>query len=124
MWVPIGVKYGIPTREFYGLNPKLILRYQPYLAKIREKQAEDAHFDGWVHGQYVGAAIGANFSKRAKYPHEPFYQMVIEDDSEEERYVMTDADRFEAWALTFNAGHKNLDVVDGNAKEIDVVESD
>ena len=85
---------------------------------MREKQAEDAHFDGWVHGQYVGAAIGANFSKRAKYPHEPFYQMVIEDDSEEERYVMTDADRFEAWSLAFNAGHKNLSVIDVDVKDV------
>ena len=106
------------------MNPKLILRYQPYLAKLREKQAEDVHFDGWIHGQYVGAAIGANFSKRAKYPREPFYQMAIEGESEEDGYVMTDADRFEAWALAFNAGHKNLSVIDGEAKEVTIERSE
>jgi hypothetical protein len=50
--------------------------------------------------------------------------MVIEDDSEEERYVMTDADRFEAWALTFNAGHKNLSVIDVDAKDVTTVRSE
>jgi hypothetical protein len=37
---------------------------------------------------------------------------------------MTDADRFEAWALAFNAGHKNLSVIDGEAKEVTIERSE
>ncbi len=107
--------------EFYSLNPKLIMRYQPFLAKRREKLAEDAHFDGWVFGQYFASAISANFSKRHKYPNHPFYSMNmegVEEESEEAR-PMTDAERFQAWAISFNATHKSLDVVDAETTEKD-----
>ena len=115
--------------EFYSLNPKLIMRYQPFLAKRREKLAEDIHFDGWVSGQYISAAISANFSKH-KYPRKPFYEMDLGiDEQEPEAKPLTDADRFMMFALTFNADHKNLPakkelpVIDAEASEIKEIDS-
>lgn len=107
--------------EFYSLNPKLILRYQPFLAKRREKLAEDTHFDGWVFGQYFASAIGANFSKRHKYPNHPYFSMNmggVNEESEEAR-PMTDAERFQIWAIAYNASRKDLDVVDAKTTEMD-----
>lgn len=120
MWVPIGVRYGIPMHEFYSLNPKLVLRYQPFMKLRKEKLQEDTHFDGWVFGQYIAASIGANFSKKTKYPLQPYYMMQTEDDTEEEAYVLDDVERFKIFAMTFNAEHKNLKpaVIDGEAREI------
>ena len=104
--------------EFYSLNPKLVMRYQPFMSKQLEKRQEDFHLGGWVFGQYFASAIGANFSKRAKYPKEPYYMMKMYDD-EDEVHVLTDAERFAMFAATFNADHKHLkqpDVIDVEAK--------
>ena len=111
--------------EFYAMNPKLILRYQPFMQKRLEKIQEDAHFGGWVYGQYVAASIGANFSKRAKYPKKPYFVMESEEADEEEAYVMTDVERFKMFALSFNAEHRNLKrpVIDAEATEIETVDS-
>ena len=111
--------------EFYSLNPALIVRYQPFLAKRREKLAEDTHFDGWVFGQYVAASISANFSKH-KYPKKPYFEMTIEDpgQEEEESRPLTDADRFMMFALQFNADHKQLPkVIDAKDSEVREIES-
>lgn len=77
------------------------------MQKRMEKRQENSHFNGWVYGQYVGAAIGAGFSKNSKYPSQPFYMMRDEFD-DEEAYVMTDADRFSMFAMSFNASHRDL----------------
>lgn len=96
-------------QEFYSLNPKLIMRYQPFMAKRIEKMREDTHFDGWVFGQYIASSIGANFSKKAKYPSQPYYTMDMSDtDDDSEAYVLTDVDRFKMFALAFNAEHRDL----------------
>lgn len=115
--------------DFYGLNPKLLMRYQPFLAKRREKLAEDTHFDGWVFGQYFSSAISANFSKH-KYPRKPFYEMELDiEEQEQEVKPLTDADRFMMYALTFNADHKNLPakkelpVIDADASEVREINS-
>lgn len=117
--------------EFYHLNPKLIMRYQPFLAKQRERLAEDSHYDGWVFGQYVSASIGASFS-RHKYPKKPLYEMSIEPD-EPDVAPLTDADRFMMWAVAFNAEHKDLpikkdltiiDASDSDIKEVDISNQD
>lgn len=107
--------------EFYRLNPKLIMRYQPFMSKRIEKTREDSHFDGWVFGQYIAASISANFNKRAKYPKKPYFMMQMEEE-ETEVHVLTDAERFAMFAMTFNADHKNLkppSIIDGEAREID-----
>ena len=119
------MKYEIPMQEFYTLNPKLIMRYQPFMSKRLEKRQEDSHFDGWVFGQYIAASIGANFSKRTKYPKEPYFMMRTEDDAE--AHVLTDAERFAMWAMSFNANHKELkppEIIDVEAKEITDSNSD
>lgn len=109
--------------EFYAMNPKMIMRYQPFMSKRLEKMQEDTHFDGWVFGQYIAASIGASFSKRSKYPKKPYYMMQTEDEGTE-AHVLTDAERFSMFAMSFNAEHKNLKpaIIDGEARE--VVESD
>lgn len=83
--------------------------------------------NGWVYGQYFASSIGVNFSKRAKYPEKPYF--MVHHDGDEETYVMTDADRFAAWAEAFNAGHKEYDVIDAevvnvgeDTKAIDITE--
>ena len=55
---------------------------------------------GWAHGVYTLKAITS--SRNRKYPEEPLKlwggQPVDEDGK-----PLTDADRFEAWAMAFNA---------------------
>lgn len=112
---------------FYRLNPKKLQRYQPYLSEMYEHGIENAHMNGWVYGQYFASSISANFSKSHKYPEKPYFIAHQHDD--EEAYVMTDADRFAAWAEAFNAGHNEYDVIDAEmvnvgeaAKAIDISE--
>ena len=78
---------------------------------------EDIHVSGWVYGQYVASSIASNFSKRHKYPKEPYF--LAHQHNEEEGVPMTDADRFAAWAAAFNAGHKDFKKADGkNESEV------
>ena len=107
--------------EFYSLNPKLIMRYQPFMAKRVEKTREDTHFDGWVYGQYIASSIGASFSKKAKYPSQPYYTMEMEDEDDAEVYVLSDVERFKMFALTFNAEHRDLKPAIIDAETVDAV---
>lgn len=105
--------------EFYSLNPKLIMRYQPFMAKRMDKMREDTHFGGWVFGQYIGSSIGASFSKKAKYPTKPFYTMDMDNEDDSEVYVLSDVERFKMFALTFNAEHRNLKPAIIDAETVD-----
>lgn len=105
--------------EFYSLNPKLIMRYQPFMSKRMEKLREDTHFNGWVYGQYFGHSIGSSISRSAKYPSKPFYTMDMEEEEDAEVYVLSDVERFKMFALTFNAEHRNLKPAIIDAETVD-----
>ena len=108
--------------EFYQMNPKLLMRYQPFLGKRLEQMAENSHYNGWVYGQYMAASIAANFSKR-KYPKQPYYMMDLGvGNDEEEARPLTDAERFQMFALQFNADHKSLPTIEAKESEVKVIE--
>lgn len=77
--------------------------------------------DGWVHGIYVQRAIGASFSKHGKYPDD-YIRLYGEEttaiDEDGETYVLTDADRFFAFATMFNKAHEK-DFAENTAEVID-----
>lgn len=118
------MRFHLVAERFYKLNPKKLERYLPFLEEERNEFVGDIHLTGWVYGQYIASSIGANLSKRAKYPAQPYY---INDHStdDEETYVMTDAERFEAFANVFNSRNttadpagKQEDIVDAEYTEI------
>ena len=106
MWVPVAVRYGVPFDEFYRLNPARLERYIPYFIEQEAQSVSNNHLGGWIYGQYVAASVGSCLSKKVKYPKEPYYMNT--HFVEEETQKITDADRFEAFALSFNAGRKDL----------------
>ena len=105
--MPIGAKYEIPVYMFYQLNPKLIQRYQPFLLATIRQNHSDVSETGWVNGLYVARAIGACLPKGKHYPHEPENLWGnTNDNMNEDVEPLTDADRFEAFMISFNAGFK------------------
>lgn len=88
-------------QEFYQLNPKLLLRYLPYMKAQRRNRQDEMSDIGWTNGLYVSRAIGSALSKRAKYPESPL-QLYQTNDPEEKKDGFTDADRFAAFATMFN----------------------
>ena len=118
-------------REFYGLNPKLLMRYQPYLTEWIKSNSDERSETGWINGIYIQRAIGASFSKHGKYPEDYIRLYSPEEtatDEDGETYVVTDADRFFAFATMFNKAHEkefadkkaeviDAEVVDGIATE-------
>ena len=71
-------------------------------------EKDNTSLAGWVNGQYIAKAISANFSKKAKYPDTPFKLYEVFEETDEEVYEYTDADRFLAYALAFNNAHPDL----------------
>lgn len=98
------MKYGLSPDEFYRTNPKELERRLPFLAERYRQGKNHMSEVGWMNGHYVARAIGACFPKGKKYPDEyiEFYQ------SEE----VSDADRFWAFAQTYNS--RKVVVDDGN----------
>lgn len=102
--MPIGVRYGLSLDEFYRLNPKKLERYQPFLME-RLKKAKDQDSEvGWINGQYVARAVSAVLPKGKRYPETPIRFYGLPED--EEGNVITDADRFAAWATMFNKANE------------------
>lgn len=86
---------------FFKLNPKTLRRWQPYLNEALSYNERELSKTGWVHGKYVSMAIGASFSKKVKYPSEP-YGYREDTTPDEEKHIFTDADRFFVFATEFN----------------------
>lgn len=109
MWVPLGVKYHIPIDIFYTLNPKKMLRYQPYLSEWLKQSKHEESETGWVNGIYVTKAVAAVLAKQAKYPEEviDLFGSSQSRSSDEEAYVLTDADRFAGFAIQFNKSNEH-----------------
>lgn len=102
------MRYGLPVDEFYRMNPKQIERYQPFLLEKIKYDRDEMSQRGWIDGQYVAKAISINFSKKAKYPDSPIQFYRPTEEIEEEEYRVTDADKFWAGAMVFNASHPAL----------------
>lgn len=110
MILPEALCWNIDYDLFWRLNPKTL---KPFGNAYRLKQERDYDSDNrkaWMSGLYVARAIAANFGKGKKYPEKPieFYQKDSEGhlvQTEEDKARM-DAERFEAWAIAFNAKMK------------------
>lgn len=72
-----------------------------YLNEALKQSEYSVSTSGWVYGRYVLEAIGSSFSKRAKYPAEP-YGKPVEVQPDEESHTFNDADRFFVFAEAFN----------------------
>lgn len=113
VWVPIGVRYGLPVQEFYSLNPAKLTRYQPYLLERLKHEKGNASEVGWINGLYVSRAIGGVLPKGRKYPDTPIelYDFHEDQDDDDGAEPFTDADRFAMFAEMFNkqSGLKSIE---------------
>jgi len=91
---------------FYRLNPRLLERYQPFMTATLKQRRENSSETGWTNGLYVAKAIGACMPKGKSYPSEPEKLWGNNEEINEEGEPFTDADRFGAFAMAFNAGFK------------------
>lgn len=90
-------------KDFYALNPKLVMRYQPYMMAWKKNQQDVMSDEGWTNGLYVGRAISASFPKGKNYPSEPLKLYSSNDPEDiEARKPITDADRFGGFVAMFN----------------------
>lgn len=90
-------------KDFYALNPKLVMRYQPYMMAWKKNQQDVMSDEGWTNGLYVGRAISASFPKGKNYPPEPLKLYSSNDPEDTEaRKPITDADRFGGFVAMFN----------------------
>ena len=89
--------------QFYRLNPKLFMRYQPFMTEWAKNYHYSRTEMGWITGRYVSHAVGANFSKSHRYPSMPeaFYDFGRAEEAPGEE-KLTDFDRFKAFAMMFN----------------------
>lgn len=101
------MRCGIPVELFYRLNPKKLKRWQPFFNEAMVQSERDLSKAGWVHGYYVTSAIGACFSKKNKYPEEPYFREPVRVDPGEEVHEFNDADRFLVFAAQFNKAFKD-----------------
>lgn len=118
----MAVRYGLPLEVFYRLNPKKMLRYQPYMNEWIKVKHSDESTLGWINGIYVRDAIGSNFSKHYKYPGEPIAIFTDMIEHSEDEQPFTDADRFMAFAAAFNKQFG--DKKDTASEEADVEDPD
>jgi len=94
------LSWGVPYDVFFTLNPNTLRPFEEaYKIKCRE-DADAMNYSSWLIGRYVCASISACFGRGRKYPEEPFKRR---DEEDENGYVLTDADRFKAFALAYNA---------------------
>lgn len=79
--VPQAVKCGIPYQECFHMTPlALRLEIEGY-SERKKNEIELIEHQSWLNGYFTMHAIGANFSKKIKYPKSPL---------EEERVVVED----------------------------------
>lgn len=107
--------------EFYRLNPKKIIRYQPYMMARYKAEKDQESEVGWVNGQYVARAINVTMSKNGKYPTEPitFYQEYVSEEEMDQKA----AEDFWAYAQAYNKAHEyQFDTVsDASSSDVEVV---
>lgn len=79
--IPLAVKCGIPYQFCFHMTPLAIrLEIEGY-AERKKNEIELSEHQSWMNGYYTMHAIGANLSKKIKYPKSPL---------EEERIVVED----------------------------------
>lgn len=92
--------YGLSWEQFLKINPKILFYYQTeYIRQQKEKAIKDNE-NAWLQGLYVTNAIGSCFGKNKKYPKQPL------DLGLEPKETLTDAEKFEMWANSFNQKFK------------------
>ena len=102
--------WGVPYDVFFDLNPDTLRPFEDaYAIKCKEK-ADELNHSAWLIGRYVCASIAACFGRGHRYPQEPFKRT---DEEDENGYILTDADRFKAFAMTFNAQKQKKDQKQG-----------
>ena len=96
---------------FYRLNPKKMMRYQPFLNEQIKQRELRADTQAWRSGNYVQAAIGSVLPRGKRYPNQPFLMNKYDIDEDGEVYEITDADRFWAFAESVNQA-KEIKAID------------
>ena len=79
--IPQAVKCGIPYQESMHMTPLAIrLEIEGY-AERKKIEVQLMEQQSWLNGYFTMHAIGANFSKKIKYPDSPLQEkkVVVED---------------------------------------------
>lgn len=96
---------------FYRLNPKKMMRYQPFMNELIKQRELRADNQAWRSGSYVQAAIGSVLPRGKRYPDRPYLMNKYDIDEDGEVYEITDAERFWAFAESFNQA-KEIKAID------------
>lgn len=109
VWLPAAIRYGISYETFWSLNPRIMDIYQKAYIQKKKEEFEQIETMAWLNGRYVMSAVGACFSKNAKYPELPQRN----NNSEKTEGISDDlraeiaAKKFEAFAEVFNKKFEN-----------------
>lgn len=88
---PISIEIGMSEEEFLQSTPAYIHMRIDAFYKLEKIRVETMEYQSWLTGYYVMHAIGANFSKKCKYPKNPLEQ---EDIVKEDIQITEDQEDF------------------------------
>ena len=99
--MPAALTWGVDFDLFWNLNPKTIKPFKKAYEQSERKEVYMMRYQSWLSGIYVMSAISSCFGKgRQKYPKMPQFEEESEDNK------LSDAERFEAFAIAFNHAKK------------------
>ena len=99
--MPIAMRYGVPERMFWDMNPRLLEPWQRMYEYEQQEDADRRDYVAWLNGRYVLEAIGAALDgKRYPYPSEPYSIQQRREEQDEANKIA--ADKFRAFAMAFN----------------------
>lgn len=99
--MPIAIRYGVPERTFWDMNPRRLEPWQRMYEYEQQEEADRRDYDAWLHGRYVLEAIAnALDGKRNPYPSEPYTIQQRREEQDEANKIA--ADKFRAFAMVFN----------------------
>jgi len=95
LWLPQSLIMEVDYELFWRLNPK---KLEPFKEAFKQKKEEETalmNYSAWLHGIYVGKAIGSNFNKNVDYPNKPL-DLTAKNE-------MSIGQKLELWAISVNA---------------------
>lgn len=97
--LPRALLWGVPYDVFWSLDLNTIKPFQESYRIKCENNAEIMNHQAWLIGRYVCESIATCFGKNHSYPDKPFGR---DEESDEDGYIFTDADRFRVFAMAYN----------------------
>lgn len=69
--LPLAVKCGLSEKEYLHMTPRAVRTHIEGFYNRRKNEWEKEEYNSWLSGYFNMYAIGANMSKKVKYPDNP-----------------------------------------------------